>query len=439
MLKRFFLSALAFLALCGLSPAGDLAPLVADGSLWTTDKPTLGGGALMGVRYAPVDEHTMRIPCNGGGLQLGKVKVGEILLTFEADEAGKECISHIETMIYNKGDDGAMGRDAYMGLLEQTQAALTELAGGIEPTKLKLGKKDAAIQTSAWLWEGEGFALRLEAAANGLDGKKRPKKRGKNAKGDAGAGWEAEFIRLAVGPDAESLERGGAKDAVKKSSLKGQKKKDENGDVWIDGIPMVDQGQKGYCVPASVARVFAYYGMDGVDQHVLAALCESSGDSGTSLEGMEEALNTISRKYHVKVANMDKGGMMELLETYNTTADKMHKPTLSPSDPNRKYDPEVMKEAFAGKPSQVKKWLKSIKKCIDAGQPVLWSVQLGIFPEEGLPQAGGGHMRLIIGYNEKENTIIYSDSWGARHARKTMPADQAAAMTMRRYQLKPSR
>jgi hypothetical protein len=45
-------------------------------------------------------------------------------------------------------------------------------------------------------------------------------------------------------------------------------------------------------------------------------------------------------------------------------------------------------------------------------------------------------MRLIIGYNMKEQTIIYSDSWGAGHEKKTLPAAEAAAMTTGRYVIK---
>lgn len=45
-------------------------------------------------------------------------------------------------------------------------------------------------------------------------------------------------------------------------------------------------------------------------------------------------------------------------------------------------------------------------------------------------------MRLIIGYDEKENIIYYSDSWGAGHERKQMAADQAASITTGRFLLK---
>jgi len=66
-------------------------------------------------------------------------------------------------------------------------------------------------------------------------------------------------------------------------------------------------------------------------------------------------------------------------------------------------------------------------------------VELGIYPEdERLLQSKGGHMRLIIGYNTTTNEILFSDSWGARHALKRMPMDNACAMTTAMYYLEPS-
>ncbi len=449
MMRKFYLTALAALGMMPSVFAGDLGPMVSDGSLWTTDKPTLSRGPLATMRYAPVDKHTLRIPRNAGGVQIGKLAMGELLMTWAADEeTGKECISLLQAMIYNKGDDGAIGESEFNNLVLQTQEALTDLAGGAKPKVLKLSKKDVAVKTDAWLWEGEGFALRLEAASSGTASGKKIKKtsRSKQRKTRGASpdvdsrpdGFVAEFIRVSIGPDAESLEKGGADDTTRRSALKGQKRTEEDGTVWLDGIPMVDQGDKGYCVPASVARVFAFYGMDGVDQHALAALCESSGGGGTSLEGMEEALDTISRRFHVRVEKLDKGGMMEIIDEYNKAARKKGKPAVVPSPSGLNFDGDVLLAARAAKPAQVKKWLAPIRKSIDAGLPVLWSVQL-VFPEPGLPQTGGGHMRLIIGYNAENNTIVFSDSWGAMHAKKEMPADKAAAMTMRRYVLKPTK
>ena len=68
---------------------------------------------------------------------------------------------------------------------------------------------------------------------------------------------------------------------------------------------------------------------------------------------------------------------------------------------------------------------------------MVWGVTLGIYQEEvPIPQTRGGHMRLIIGYNMKEQKIIYSDSWGMGHEKKTIPAAEAAAMTTGRYVIK---
>lgn len=192
-----------------------------------------------------------------------------------------------------------------------------------------------------------------------------------------------------MGSTPESIEKGGAKDAVKRTDLKANVKK-EGTAVWIDGVNMVDQGQKGYCVPATVARVFAYYGMDGVDQHALAQLCSSSGEGGTSTRAMQEALENISRTFKFKVVAIDGSGALDSLVTdYNNAAKKLKKPQqMGYNVGSMNFDPEVMKAA-RGTKGHVKKWLSPIKKSIAAGQPVLWSVILGIFPESGIPQTGG--------------------------------------------------
>ena len=70
----------------------------------------------------------------------------------------------------------------------------------------------------------------------------------------------------------------------------------------------------------------------------------------------------------------------------------------------------------------------------------MWGLQIGMFPENGQAarQRGGGHMRLIIGYNDIKKEIIFSDSWGAGHEKKRMAAADASAATMGLYLLQPS-
>ena len=61
--------------------------------------------------------------------------------------------------------------------------------------------------------------------------------------------------------------------------------------------------------------------------------------------------------------------------------------------------------------SKVKKFFGNVKKRIDKGQMVAWSMLVGLLPENGRParQGGGGHMRMFIGYNEKTDELIFSD------------------------------
>jgi hypothetical protein len=55
-------------------------------------------------------------------------------------------------------------------------------------------------------------------------------------------------------------------------------------------------------------------------------------------------------------------------------------------------------------------------------------VDLGIVPEEGLPQKSGGHLRLIIGYNTAKGELLYTDSWGPGHDLKRMSLEDAWLM-----------
>ena len=90
------------------------------------------------------------------------------------------------------------------------------------------------------------------------------------------------------------------------------------------------------------------------------------------------------------------------------------------------------------KDPRFKKFSAGVRQQVNAGIPVFWGVTLGMFPERGVnPQTSGGHMRLIIGYNDKKKEILYSDTWGEGHELKRMPEDWAFAITHDAFFLKP--
>ena len=112
------------------------------------------------------------------------------------------------------------------------------------------------------------------------------------------------------------------------------------------------------------------------------------------------------------------------------------------------YDPRAVDEAMeaevlldmkvnGAQKSKFTRFLKDVHDQVNKGVPLFWGVTLGTFPERGIPQTRGGHMRLIIGYNDKKKEILYTDSWGAGHELKRMPADWAWTISHCLMYMKP--
>ena len=72
-----------------------------------------------------------------------------------------------------------------------------------------------------------------------------------------------------------------------RSRVESRVEKRPNGDVILKEIPMVDQGPKGYCVPATWERVMRYMGVPA-DMYVLAMAGQSGAGGGTSLEAIRD-------------------------------------------------------------------------------------------------------------------------------------------------------
>ena len=86
-------------------------------------------------------------------------------------------------------------------------------------------------------------------------------------------------------------------------------------------------------------------------------------------------------------------------------------------------------KARSKRDSTVKKFKKKICKQILSGKPVLWDVILGIVSEKNVPQVKGKYVRIIVGYNDKTDEVIYSDSLGQWYEIKKMSWEKAWAIT----------
>ena len=289
--------------------------------------------------------------------------------------------------------------------------------------------------------------------------------------GKSTATFKPGFIRLAVNGPARLAAAVPGKGVKKTATAKSAKKITDNiideskgrGDVFIDNVPMVDQGQKGYCSVATAERVLRYYGVE-IDEHQIAEAAGTTAEEGTDVRAMKRSVEAIGKRFRlgtiVCYGGMDKGSgeridaLLDEVRLYNKVAKKAKKPEIADSvfitqhgnsmsyNPGAAYramDPEVMKEMkmVGSQKSKFTKFKKDVHDQILKGIPLFWGVTLGIYPEPGLMQEGGGHMRLIIGYNDKKNEILYTDTWGAGHELKRMPIEWAWTITHSLMYMKP--
>ncbi|MEM9237162.1 MAG: hypothetical protein AAGB14_10320 [Verrucomicrobiota bacterium] len=351
---------------------------------------------------------------------LGK-EVGEVVIRSNNDKVATVSVS-----LYNRGDDGKLKTDEFEGQIEDWKTDLTEELGVNATERDSKG----AVKVEGWMWRKGDTAVLLESSYNKSE--KRP-----------------EFIRLRLASISGAKNRSGK--VAKRKSLAENVIKDDKGNVMIDGVPMVDQGEKGYCVVASVERVGRYYGVE-MDQHEMAQLADTS-ENGTYPDVMEKAFQKITGRIHVrtlKLIEYDTRQFERDVKNYNRAAKKAEEWVWDidfdthygyPSFFWMKAHPETFREVKR-RQNRYDHFNRKIKEYVDQGIPLCWTLFLGMFKEGDMPQSFGGHMRLIIGYNFSDPEvpkIIYTDSWGEGHGRKEMRADEAYCMTTGLYAMVPNK
>ena len=366
-------------------------------------------------------------------------KVWETKVYF--DKGGEEeKISRVELSLYNRGDAGLAVMDvaALKGELAAVVKKLDPAAKKWKPEKTTL--RNDAVQ----------YRVRFDRSdptGELVWGLSAP---------DAENRREVEYLRLTLAPKAaEGAKRAAAKKpkgVAGKAKIRDNVTKSPNGDVFIDNVPMVDQGRKGYCAAAVSERVLRYYG-NQIDEHEIAQQAETDAEGGTSVAKMKDAVTAIGQKNGLgfqSIVSMSAGlgDLEDEIARYNKAAKAEKMPALSldqftrgntiyVSELREAMDKKVVYR-MRQKDSRLKKFSTGVRQQVNAGVPVFWGVTLGIFPERGVnPQSTGGHMRLIIGYNDKKKEILYTDTWGEGHELKRMPEDWAFAITHDAFFLKP--
>lgn len=442
-------------------PPASLETWLASPALWQAKPDQFPAARALGFRWVSGERDTAR--ANSSALRLGDLPVAEAIARFAADNAqapvtatispaSQMHLSAIQISIYNRGDSGDLEKGAFDALVERSKAALQSLT---RAAPLERGTDyGSAVQSRGLVWATPASRFLLEWSDTPANASKA-------------VAYRAEFIRLRVTPQREqptgfadrqraqsALAAGAAQPkTVRAADLPARVVKDPDGGECLPNVPMVDQGRKGYCVTAATERILRYYGIE-VDQNELAQIADADAARGTNPEVMVDALKKLASRFRVQVMTeyrMTYPDFVREIADYNRAARNAPK-TLGATAIETSSGPvdyaavcrqmkgEVLLDAKTKlNPAYVTTFEREVQTHIRRGLPLLWSVRLGLLPEEKLnPQANGGHMRLIIGFNAKTHEVYYSDTWGRGHELKKMPLPNAWTITDGLYTLEPS-
>jgi hypothetical protein len=188
------------------------------------------------------------------------------------------------------------------------------------------------------------------------------------------------YVRFSVFAKG-AMERSRELDSVIRAKNLSRVERRSNGDVILSDFPMIDQGRKGYCVPASWARVLSFMGVSADMYSLGAATLSETG--GTDILKAAAVAAEVARN----------GGR------------KVSFPSLKPT-------------------------IREISTHIDKGVPILWAmVYSDAFAQRGgrfsgrgergsgrlKKQGGEPHLCIIIGYNVNSGEVAITDSWGSDH------------------------
>ena len=313
-------------------------------------------------------------------------KVEEAILEFVNGQAARATIS-----FYNRGDSGNIEVKEFDRIFKTIGQNLSQVMK-VAP-KRQMGSSNAALPVTGWNWTSPSGIALLEYNEYNTPGKES----------------KPEFLRLKLAaPNQADWSMGKMATGVQRMELLQRVKKTPEGDVYISGVPMVDQGQKGYCVAASCQRLFEYMRIP-CDQHEMAKLVSVDAEGGADISTMQKSLAKIDGAFKV---------------------------TFKPL-----VNPELYYTNNGKRRVSEKEFISIVKEYTDKGVPLLWGLMLGRKPEDPpLPNAGqisGGHMRMVIGYNLAKNQVIFTDSWGAGHELKRMAMLDAYDVTMGLYSMAP--
>jgi len=379
-------------------------PLLADGNLWDDDAAAVAKRLGWPVESATTNDASFRKYPGEGARILGARPHSTVLHA----EDGKP--SSLSLVFANKGDavpytTPFSNRDAVRlknGQVRETQRAiqadkrlleenLEKLFG--EPKADRFGQgRETRENVKRWDWNGHAFLL---------------------------AAPRDEYVALRIMP-VESADAGGKSrvpDSEIRQRVAARVERRPNGDVILKDMPMVNQGPKGYCVPATWERAMRYMGVPA-DMYVLAMAGGTGMGGGTSVDaiaaGARESIVRSGRKIEDVPAKPEPRGVSKYIDRGLPLMWAM----FSTGEFNNAANSRTGPRKQMGDPAE---WRKSLADARKAAKKFR-------------PERGTGHVCMIIGYNRQTGEVAVSDSWGPQFAERWVAAEEAAAVCQGRLQ-----
>ena len=321
-------------------------------------------------------------------------------------EAGK--VTQVSLVFINKGDyanlflRSGMDADAFREFQQERRKRLRGFAGAFrqerdaieaalrqvlgEPRRDRFGQSTQTTENvKRWDWEGHSILL---AAPNN------------------------EYIALRIVPTSLADANGKAAritDSKLRELLAKRVQKRPNGDVVVTQIPMVDQGPKGFCVPATWERYLRYVGIPA-DMYLLSMAAETEFGGGTYITEMAKSVAGLVRQSGRRIEKISRNLSIAAVANYVDRGQPLmwgmyQQGELDYRITNRTNDRKSVKDWD--------KWLETIKPDRRDARRYRYDKRTT------------GHMCLIIGYNKTTDEIAISDSWGPDFAERWITLEEA--------------
>lgn len=267
-------------------------------------------------------------------------------------------------------------------------AKLTEKLG--EPQKQRFGEGEGRDTMLRWDWRGHTILLREK---------------------------EAEYVGVEV-VTKTFADAGGKVEMTGDKIIRERAEKNvvtrPNGDVVIEDIPMVDQGPKGYCVPATAERAMRYLNVPA-DMYVLAMAGETNLGGGTSVQKLLEGVRSDIRRKGRSFDSWDGELKLKQLQRYIDKGLPVIWGLYSTDEFNKLANDRT----------------KARKETTDFKQ---WKDKLPSMLDKSLvADREQGHVVLIIGYNKETNEFAFSDSWGEDYKERWITFEEAENVSQKAF------